>query len=91
MIQMAASSTILQTIVDDSMRGRVMSLFITAFLGAVPCGSLLAGSLANRIGVPHTLLIGGLLCMGGALWFARKLPVIKEALHPIYVRMGILS
>lgn len=90
MIQMASSNTILQTIVDDHMRGRVMSFFLMSFLGTVPFGSLLAGTMANRIGAPHTLLMGGILCICGALWFSRQLPLIREALRPIYTKMGIL-
>lgn len=91
MVQMASSSTILQTIVDDHMRGRVMSFFLMAFLGAVPFGNLLAGALANRIGVPHTLIIEGAFCLFGAFWFSRQLPALREAIRPIYVKMGILE
>jgi MFS family permease len=59
MVQMASSNTIIQTIVEDAKRGRVMSFYVMAFLGTAPFGSLLAGSLSARIGAPHTLLIGG--------------------------------
>lgn len=90
MVQMAASNTVLQTIVDDEKRGRVMSFYMMAFLGTAPFGSLIAGSASARIGAPHTLLIGGLCCVGGAIWFAANLPAIRQAVHPIYVRMGIL-
>lgn len=72
MVQMAASNTFIQTIVEDDKRGRVMSLFIMSFLGAAPFGSLLAGSLTQKIGAPGTLLIGGVCCLLGALWFKRK-------------------
>ncbi len=91
MMQMASSNTVLQTIVDDEKRGRVMSFYTMAFLGTVPLGSLLAGWLASRIGAPHTLLIGGVCCMAGSLWFARGLPAMRAAIRPIYVRMGILN
>jgi MFS family permease len=90
MTQMAASNTILQTIVDDEKRGRVMSFYMMAFLGTVPFGSLMAGSLSSRIGAPRTLLVGGVCCIAGALWFASRLPMIRHAVRPIYVRMGIL-
>ena len=66
MQQMAASNTMLQTIVDDDKRGRVMSFYSMAFLGMTPFGSLLEGALANRIGAPRTLMIGGCLCIAGA-------------------------
>lgn len=74
MIQMAASNTVIQTVVEDDKRGRVMSLFIMAFLGAAPFGSLIAGSLTEKIGAPATLLMGGVCCLFGALWFKRKGP-----------------
>ena len=80
----------LQTIVDDDKRGRVMSLFIMAFLGASPLGSLLAGALSEKIGPPDTLRICGFFCLAGAYWFYRQLPEIRQAVRPIYVRMGIL-
>src|SRR5579883_2479566 len=90
MIQMAASNTILQTIVDDDKRGRVMSFFMMAFLGTAPFGSLFAGGLADRVGAPKALALGGALCLLGAAWFSRLLPKIRHAIRPIYVRMGIL-
>ena len=90
MVQMASSNTILQTIVDDDKRGRVMSFFLMSFLGTAPFGSLIAGSLAARIGVPHTILLSGVCCIAGALWFARNLPALREAIRPVYIKMGIL-
>ncbi len=90
MQQMAASNTILQTIVDDEKRGRVMSFYSMAFQGMAPFGSLIAGALAARIGAPRTILWSGLICMAGAAWFAWKLPAIRDLVHPVYVRLGIL-
>jgi predicted MFS family arabinose efflux permease len=90
MVQIAASNTIIQTIVEDDMRGRVMSFFIMAFLGTVPFGSLLAGRLALQIGAPATLMAGGSCCLLGALWFARGLPELRRAIRPIYIKKGIL-
>jgi MFS family permease len=90
MTQMAASNTIVQTIVDDDKRGRVMSFFMMSILGAAPVGSLLAGSLAERYGAPKTLAVGGVLCLAGAAWFARGLGELRAAIRPIYRRMGIL-
>ncbi|MBL0349047.1 MAG: MFS transporter [Elusimicrobia bacterium] len=90
MTQMAASNTVLQTIVDDDKRGRVMSLFVFAFLGTAPLGSLLAGGLADRVGAPWTLRLGGLGCVLGALWFFRQLPDLRRAIRPIYLKLGIL-
>jgi MFS family permease len=89
-VQMAASNTIIQTIVDDEKRGRVMSFYTMAFLGTVPFGSLVAGSMSARIGAAHTLLIGGISCLAGAAWFGRQLPAIRRVVRPIYVGLGIL-
>jgi MFS family permease len=89
-LQMTSSNTILQTIVDDDKRGRVMSFYGMAFMGTAPFGSLLAGVLASHIGAPNTLIIGGASCIIGAIVFARKLPEIKKLVHPIYVRLGII-
>jgi MFS family permease len=90
MVQMAASNTVLQTIVDEDKRGRVMSFYTMAFMGTAPFGSLLAGSVADRIGAPHTLLFGGIGCVLGALWFATKLPSLRRDVRPIYVKIGIV-
>jgi MFS family permease len=90
-MQMTSSNTILQTIVDDDKRGRVMSFYGMAFMGTAPFGSLLAGIFASRIVAPNTLIIGGASCILGAIVFARKLPEIKKLVHPIYVRLGIIS
>jgi MFS family permease len=90
MAQMAISNTLLQTIVDEDKRGRVMSFYTAAAMGTTPFGSLLAGAMAARIGAPHTLLISGICCVAGALWFARTLPSLRHEVRPIYVKMGIL-
>jgi MFS family permease len=91
MLHMASSNTILQTMVDDDKRGRVMSLYVMAFMGMAPFGSLLGGILASRIGAPITLIIGGASCILGSFLFAKKLPLIREMVRPIYIRKGILS
>lgn len=91
MVQMAASNTILQTIVDDDKRGRVMSFFTMAFIGMAPFGSLWAGTLASRIGAPKTLFIGGVCCIISAGLFARKLPAMREMVRPVYERIGVLT
>src|SRR6202008_4509303 len=85
-VEMAASNRVIQTIVDDEKRGRVMSFYMMAFLGTAPFGSLIAGSLSQRIGAAHTLQLGGTCCLAGALWFASALPAIRTAVRPIYVR-----
>lgn len=90
MVQVAGSNTILQTIVDDDKRGRVLSLFVLSFLGTAPFGSLFAGAVADRWGAPFALRVGGVCCLAGALWFVRQLPAVRGAIRPIYVKMGIL-
>ena len=89
-LQYASSNTILQSIVDDDKRGRVMSFFSMSYLGAAPVGGLMAGAAADRWGVQWTLVVMGLLCLGGGVWFARRLPEIREAIRPVYRRKGIL-
>jgi MFS family permease len=90
MVHMASSNTILQTMVDDDKRGRVMSLYTMAFMGMAPFGSLAGGSLAGSIGAPNTLIIGGASCLLGSFMFAKKLPSIRKMVRPIYIRKGIL-
>ena len=90
MQQMASSNTILQTISEDSKRGRVMSFYAMAFQGVAPFGSLAAGAVASRIGAPLTLMIGGAICIVGAGLFASQLRAIRQLIRPIYVEMGIL-
>lgn len=82
--QMAASNTIIQTIVDERKRGRVMSFYAMAFMGAAPFGSLLAGWSANIIGAPTTLVIGGIFCIIGAIVYFAVLPKMMTSLRPIY-------
>ncbi|MDD5045006.1 MAG: MFS transporter, partial [Candidatus Omnitrophica bacterium] len=81
MVQMAASNTVIQTVTEDDKRGRVMSLYTMAFMGLAPFGSLLAGSLAGKIGAALTLLINGILCILGALLFSSKIGLIKKTLE----------
>ena len=90
MQEMASTNTILQTIVEDDKRGRVMAYYAMAFQGIAPFGSLLAGAASARIGAPATLAAGGVLCIAGAAWFAFRLPSLRELVHPIYVRLGIV-
>lgn len=90
MVQIAAGNTILQTLVDDDKRGRVMSLYSMAVIGMSPFGALTAGWLASKIGAPGTLALGGGACLIWALMFVRKIPEMRKFARPIYVRMGIL-
>ena len=90
MIQMASSNTIIQTIVEDSKRGRVMSFYTMSFMGTMPIGSLLAGFIASKIGSANTVIIGGICCIIGSLLFATKFQKFRKAVRPIYTKMGII-
>ena len=87
----SVSNTIIQSLVTDDKRARVMSYYTMAFFGAAPFGSLLAGALAHRIGAPHTVIITGAFCIAGALWFSIDLPKIRAVMRPIYQEMGLLT
>jgi MFS family permease len=91
MVTMAATNTIIQTIVTDELRGRVMAFYTMAFLGTAPIGSLIAGVVADRIGPGATILGGGVCCLMVALWFARKLPSLRSLVRPIYVERGLIG
>ena len=85
-----ASNTILQTLVDEKMRGRVMSYYTMAFVGMAPFGSLLAGALAHAIGAPRTVIISGVACIAGSFWFWSRMKGIRAVMRPIYERLGIV-
>jgi MFS family permease len=101
---MAASNTIIQTLVDEDKRGRVMSYYTMAFMGMAPFGSLLAGTMAHAIpstplwifsktmlaGAQWTVIINGLVVVLGAAWFATRLPALRVVVRPIYQEMGII-
>jgi MFS family permease len=91
MVVMAATNTVIQTIVEERLRGRVMAFYTMAFLGTAPIGSLIAGVLADRIGPQRTILLGGAACLIAALWFARRLPALRAIVRPIYVERGIIT
>ena len=90
-VQIASSNTILQSIVEEDKRGRLMSIYTTAIIGMAPIGNLFAGALASWIGAPNTLILSGLSCIIGSLLFIMKLPHIRKKVRPIYVKMGIIS
>jgi len=90
MTLVASSNTIIQTIVDEDKRGRVMSFFTMAFIGMTPFGSLIAGVLAGSLGAKQTVLIGGMCCLAGGMIFFRQLPQLREKIRPIYIDRGII-
>jgi len=91
MTLVASCNTVLQTVLEDDKRGRVMSFFTVAFMGLTPFGSFGAGTMAGIIGPRDTLLIGSVCCLLGAIVFARHLPSIREKVRPIYAKMGIIK
>jgi MFS family permease len=91
MVEMASTNTILQTITEEHLRGRVMAFYTMAFLGTAPVGSLLAGVVADRVGAPATIALGGALCIVAGLWLAFKLPALRVLVRPIYIERGILA
>lgn len=86
----AASNTVIQTLVPEDKRSRVMSYYTMAFVGMAPFGSLLAGGLAHYLGAPRAVMITGAACVLGAVWFAFELPAVRKVMRPIYIEMGIL-
>jgi MFS family permease len=91
MVEMASTNTILQTIVEERLRGRVMAFYTMAFLGTAPLGSLISGVVAERFGPTLTVVIGGVACLAAAGWFALRLPLLREQVRPIYIERGILA
>jgi MFS family permease len=90
-VQMAATNTIIQTIVDEEFRGRVMSFYTMAFFGSAPLGSLIAGLAADRIGGPLTVRAGGAICIVAGVWFGSQLPALRAIVRPIYVTRGVIA
>ncbi len=88
---LAASNTVIQTLVPEDKRGRVMSYYTMAFVGMAPFGSLLAGGLAHRLGAPMAVMITGAFCLAGAVWFTTQLQSIRKVMRPIYIEMGIVK
>ena len=87
---LAASNTVIQTLVPEDKRGRVMSYYTMAFVGMAPFGSLLAGGLAHWLGAPRTVMITGACCVAGCLWFTTQLAAVREVMRPIYEDMGLI-
>ena len=89
MLQMASSNTLLQAMVPDHLRGRVMALYSMMFMGMAPLGALFAGALADRIGAPVTVVLGGVLCLAGGLVFGARLPKIRREARALIVAQGL--
>jgi MFS family permease len=90
MVQLAGTNTVLQTLVEDRLRGRVMAFYTMAFFGTAPIGSLLAGVAADRIGTQWTIAICGFVSILSGAWLTTRLPALRAIVHPIYRERGIL-
>jgi len=91
MLVMASSNTVIQSVIDDSKRGRVMSFYAMAFMGTAPFGSLFAGSVAKIIGTPLTLAMGGVSCIIGAGFYLNKMPELQKHIRPVYQKLGFYN
>ena len=91
MVLVAGCNTGLQSLADDAMRGRVMSLFSMMLIGMAPFGSLIAGWSADRIGAPWVIAIGGFFCAVAGIIFARQLPELRKVAIPILIARGIIA
>jgi len=89
MLQMACSNTLIQTMVPDQLRGRVMALYSMMFMGMAPFGALFGGALADRAGAPVTVAVGGIACALGALWYGRQLPELRVEARRLIVAQGL--
>ena len=89
MLQMACSNTLIQTMVPDVLRGRVMSVYSMMFMGMAPFGALLGGALADRLGAPWTVAIGGAASIVGAILFGRKLPAFRGEARQLIIAQAV--
>jgi predicted MFS family arabinose efflux permease len=91
MVQLAATNTVLQTIVDEDFRGRVLAYYAMSFFGGAPLGSLIAGVLADRVGSTGTIAVGGVACLVAAAWFGLSLKSLRKVVRPIYLARGVIT
>jgi len=91
MLQMACSNTLIQTMVPDQLRGRVMSVYSMMFMGMAPFGAFFGGALAHRIGAPITVAVGGVACVVGAILFGRALPELRIEARRLIIAQGLAA
>ena len=89
MVQMAASNTLIQSMVPDALRGRVMAVYSMMFMGMAPFGALWAGAVAERLGAPTTVAIGGVVCIIAATIFGVSLPALRPVARQLIVAQGL--
>ena len=91
MLQMACSNTLIQSMVPDALRGRVMAVYSMMFMGMAPFGALLGGALADRVGAPIAVATGGLASIAGAIWFGRQLPIFRGEARQLIMAQGMVG
>jgi len=91
MLQMSSSNTLIQSMVPDHLRGRVMAVYSMMFMGMAPFGALLGGALADRLGAPITVTMGAVACLGGAAIFGLRLPKIRGEARQLIIAQGMVG
>ena len=91
MLQMSSSNTLIQAMVPDHLRGRVMALYSMMFMGMAPFGALIGGATADRLGAPLTVSLGSIACLGGAAWFSVRLPKVRVEARRLIVAQGMVG
>ena len=91
MVQMASSNTLIQSMVPDHLRGRVLSVYMMMFMGMAPFGALFAGAVAHRIGAPWTVASGGLACIVGGAFFWMNLPAFRREARELVMAQGMMA
>jgi MFS family permease len=89
MLQMSSSNTLIQSMVPDDLRGRVMAVYSMMFMGMAPFGAFLGGALADRVGAPLTVSLGAIACIGGAALFGLQLPKIRIEARQLIIAQGM--
>ncbi len=91
MVQMASSNTLIQAMVPDHLRGRILAVYSMMFMGMAPFGALSAGAVAHRIGAPWTVAAGGLSCIVGAIVFWTQLPAFRKEARELVLAQGMMA
>ena len=89
MVEMASSNTLIQSMVPNALRGRVMAVYSIMFMGMAPLGALLAGWVAGYIGAPNTVAIGGMICLAASAVFAAQLPAFRGEARALIVAQSM--
>jgi MFS family permease len=91
MLGMSSSNTLIQAMVPDHLRGRVMALYSMMFMGMAPFGAYIGGATADRIGAPMAVMLGSIACIGGAVWFGVRLPKVRVEARRLIVAQGMVA